>query len=82
MHGQGLLKMADGSWVKGDWQAGQLQKGHWSSADGKTEYEGQFRGMAWHGFGTMHQTGVKKYMGKEHFSNCSQNIGSMLCRHK
>lgn len=64
MHGQGVLKFADGSHLKAEWLKGHPQKGHWCSADDKTEYEGQFRGMLWHGYGTMHQTGVKKYMGK------------------
>lgn len=64
MQGQGLLRFADGSHLKAEWSHGQPQHGHWSSADGRTEYEGQFKGMVWHGFGTMHQTGVKKYMGK------------------
>ena len=65
MHGQGVLKASDGSHFKAEWHHGQPQEGHWCSADGKTEYEGQVKGMAWHGFGTLHQTAIRKYMGKE-----------------
>ena len=64
MQGQGRLMLLDGAYYECSWQAGQPQKGRWSSADGQTEYEGQFKGMLWHGFGTLHQTGVRKYMGK------------------
>ena len=64
MQGQGRLTLTDGSYYECSWQQGQPLKGKWCSADGKTEYEGQFKGMVWHGFGTMHQTGVRKYLGK------------------
>lgn len=66
MHGQGRLTLTDGSFYECSWKAGQpTKKGKWSSADGQTEYEGQFSGkLLRHGFGTLHQTGVRKYMGK------------------
>ena len=65
MHGQGRLTHTDGSFYECSWKAGQPVRGKWSSADGQTEYEGQFSGkLLWHGFGTLHQTGVRKYMGK------------------
>lgn len=68
MQGQGRLTLTDGAYYECSWQAGQPQKGRWSSADGQTEYEGHFKGMLWHGFGIMHQTGVRKYMGKIKFA--------------
>ena len=64
MEGQGRLTLTDKSYYECSWHLGKPQKGTWYSADGKTEYEGQFKGMLWHGFGTVHQTGVRKYMGK------------------
>lgn len=64
MQGQGQLTLTDGSYYECSWEAGQPHKGRWSSADGQTEYEGQFKGMLWDGFGTLHQTGIRKYMGK------------------
>ena len=64
MQGQGRLTLTDGCFYECSWLLGQPQKGRWSSADERTEYEGEFNGMLWHGFGTVHQTGVRKYMGK------------------
>ncbi|KAL3147634.1 hypothetical protein ABBQ38_014684 [Trebouxia sp. C0009 RCD-2024] len=52
MQGQGRLTLTDGSFYECSWQAGKPITGKWSSADGKTEYEGQFSGkLLWHGFG-------------------------------
>ena len=64
MAGQGRLTLTDKSYYECSWHLGQPQKGKWYSANGKTEYEGQFKGMLWHGFGIVHQNGVRKYMGK------------------
>ena len=73
MEGQGRLTQTDGSYYECSWHSGQPVKGKWYSADGKTEYEGQFKSMLWHGFGTVHQTGVRKYMGKS-VQLCSHGI--------
>jgi len=77
MEGQGRLTLTDNSYYECSWHLGQPQKGKWYSADGKTEYEGQFKGMLWHGFGIVHQTGVRKYMGK---ATClSSHAASLHC---
>ena len=47
MEGQGKLALSSGPYFECHWQKGQPQKGKWGSADGKTEYEGQFKGMLW-----------------------------------
>ena len=75
MEGQGRLTLTDGCFYECSWHLGQPQTGRWSSADERTEYEGQFKGMLWHGFGTVHQTGVRKYMGKAVYT-CSQLASS------
>jgi len=80
MEGQGRLTLTDKSYYECSWHLGKPQKGKWYSADGKTEYEGQFKGMLWHGFGTVHQTGVRKYMGKT-MSLCS-HAASLHCSHE
>lgn len=64
MQGEGRLTLTTGACYECTWLQGQPQKGKWHSADGKTEYEGHFQAMMWHGFGTMHQAGVRKYKGK------------------
>ncbi len=79
MEGQGRLTLTDKSYYECSWHLGQPQKGKWYSADGKTEYDGQFKGMLWHGFGTVHQTGVRKYMGKT-MRLCS-HAASLHCSH-
>ena len=83
MHGQGRLTITDGSYYECAWQQGQPQKGKWCSADGKTEYEGHFKGMLWHGFGVVHQRGVRKYMGEtvqlcSTFSKHVENVSATI----
>lgn len=65
VQGQGRLTFVNGSFYECSWKAGQPIKGTWCSADGQTEYKGQFGGkLQWDGFGILHQTGVRKYMGR------------------
>ncbi|DBA69562.1 TPA: hypothetical protein ACH3X2_012760 [Trebouxia sp. C0005] len=77
MEGQGRLTLTDKSYYECSWHLGKPQKGKWYSADGRTEYDGQFKGMLWHGFGTVHQTGVRKYTGKA-MCSCS-HAASLHC---
>ena len=64
MQGQGRLTLISGAYYQCSWHNGQPQKGKWYSADGQIEYDGQFKGMLWHGFGIVHENGVRKYRGK------------------
>ena len=77
MQGEGRLTLTTGAYYQCSWHNGQPQKGKWHSADGKIEYNGQVKGMLWHGFGTVHETGVRKYRGED-MQPCSILTSTMI----
>jgi len=61
--GKGRLSAKDGGYYEGAWAAGERVRGREVSADGRWEYDGEWRGGQRQGQGVLHQTGLSTYKG-------------------